>query len=58
MDQKEGAFGKARKTGEIADTLRDLERLWVKQEIRDQKANPGLLSTLLARLNQLEAAEG
>ena len=43
---------------EIADTLRDLERLWIKQEIRDQKANPGLLSTLLARLNQLEAAEG
>ena len=39
---------------EIADTLRDLERLWIKQEIRDQKANPGLLSSLLNRLNQLE----
>ena len=39
---------------EIIDTLRDLERLWIKQEIRDQKANPDLLSTLLNRLNQLE----
>lgn len=39
---------------EIADTLRDLERLWIKQEIRDQKANPDRLSSLLNRLNQLE----
>ncbi len=43
---------------EIADTLRDLERLWIKQEIRDQKANPDSLPTLLNRLNQLETGEG